>query len=171
MYATSQLPYLKCQDCTSRIWDTQSIWFRKTKAFWNSSWADLIFIFFACLHCRVARFFHFRFLKRPKTMGAWFPSWPSGWFKSDHKKSSASDCRAWISMFFVDLLHGLGHLQWSQPKLRESWQKANILWHVLCFLHMFFSSILYGLYRLLCKCMRSMLWTQWKQKCSTSECE
>lgn len=24
--------YLKCQDCTSRIWDTENIWFRKTKA-------------------------------------------------------------------------------------------------------------------------------------------
>lgn len=74
-------------------------------------------------------------------------------------------------MFFVDLLQGLGHLQWSEPKLSQSWQKANILWHVLCFLHMFFSSILYRLYRLLCKCMRSMLWTQWKQECSTCECE
>ena len=57
---------LKCQDCTSQIWDTQNIWFRKTKACRNSCWANLIFIFLCCLHCRVAHFLRFGFLKVPR---------------------------------------------------------------------------------------------------------
>ena len=95
----------------------------------SSSWAAFIVelpIFFA---------FDSSNAQKPWTHVA--PSWPSGWFKSDHKKSSASDCRAWISMFFVDLLQGLGHVQWSEPKLSQSWQKVNILARPLFSSHVF----------------------------------
>ena len=40
-------------------------------------------------------------------------------------------------MFFVDLLQGLGHLQWSEPKLSQSWKKANILARPLFSSHVF----------------------------------
>ena len=85
--------------------------------------------------------------------------------------SSASDCRAWICMFLVDLLQGFGTSAMKRTQVKPKLAESQLFWHVLCFLHMFFSSILYRLYRLLCKYMRSMLWTQWKQECSTYECE